>query len=197
MRFNLRFGCFRSSTVTFTAGFLTDCSPFYWLLVKTSTSWTEVDQWLAFLALLHGTSFLQELSFHSDCRPSLATHQPSSFDVRLHSGSPTPPSLNPPSFLLCFPTFSSHLPRLSQNSSSAPPVGVCRLRRTRLTGSGRRGDGYGSCSWRMQPSSATGDLVPEREPPDGLCLNHFTTGSARWAPYGIRLHIWILKADLV
>lgn len=129
----------------------------------------------------HGTSFLQELSFHSDCRPFLATYQPSSFDVHLHSGSPppSPPSLNPPSFLLRFPTFSSHLPRLSQNSSSAHPVGVCRLRRTHLTGSGRMGHGCGSCGWLGQPSPATGESVPEREPPDGLCLNHFTAGSAR------------------
>lgn len=146
---------------------------------------------LAFFGLLNMEHpLLQKLSFHSDCRPLLATHQPSSFDVRLHSAPPpSPQSLNPPSFLLCFPTFSSHLPRLSQNSSSAPPAGVCRLRRTYLMGSGRMGDGCGSCGRRMRPSTATGEWVPEREPPDGLCLNHFTAGLARRAPYGIRLHI--------
>lgn len=172
---------------------------FYWLLMSTSTSWTAADQRLAFLGLLHMKHpFLQELSFHSRCRPLLATHQPSSFDVRLHSAPPlSPPSLNPPSFLLCFPTFPSHLPRLSLNSSSAPPAGVCRLRRTHLTGSGRMGDSCSSCGRRMRPPPATGESVPECAPPDGLCLNHFTAGSARWAPYGIRLHIWILKADLV
>lgn len=115
--------------------------------MSTSTSWTAADQRLAFLGLLHiEHPFLQELSFHSRCRPLLATHQPSSFDVRLHSAPPSsPPSLNPPSFLLCFPTFPSHLPRLSLNSSSAPPAGVCRLRRTQLTGSCWMGDGCGSC----------------------------------------------------
>lgn len=41
------------------------------------------------------------------------------------------------------------------------------------------GDGGGSCGRRIWPSPATGDSVPEQEPPDGLCLNHFTAGSNR------------------
>lgn len=149
--------------------------------MKISTSWTEVDQRLDFLGLLHME--------HPSCRnfPFTQTADPSSLHTNLHplmsictaAPPPSPPSLNPPSFLLRFPTFSSHLPRLSQNSSSAPPVGVCRLRRTHLTGSGRMGHGCGSCGWLGQPSPATGESVPEREPPDGLCLNHFTAGLAR------------------
>lgn len=66
----------------------------------------------------------QKLSF-SLRPPTVAANQPSSFDARLHSGSPSSPnSCNPPSFLLCFPTFSSHLSRLSHNSSSASSVRV-------------------------------------------------------------------------
>lgn len=97
-----------------------------------------VGQQLGFLGLLHME--------HPSCRnlPFSPTAGPRSLHTNLHplmSVCTSPlPSLNPSSFLLCFPTSSSYLPRLSQNSSSAPLFGVCRLRRTHLRGPGRMGD---------------------------------------------------------
>lgn len=100
---------FRSLTFT---GFLTDCCLNLSILLTADENmdWGGPAAGLCWTAA-YGTSLLQGLSF-SLKPPAVATYQLSSFDVRLHSGShpPSSNSSNPPSFLLCFPTLSSHLP---------------------------------------------------------------------------------------
>lgn len=105
------------------------------------------------------------------------------------------PSTHPPHLAALILTL---LPNVLISSSPAEPGLFLRPSRSGLQGEAdlfnrllQDSDSCGSCGRCIWPSPATGDSVPEQESPDGLCLNHFTAGSNRWAPYGIGLHIWM------